>query len=272
MSLRARAVPALGVVLLAAACSSPPAAGDEVRLPPPHAAWDYQIGGGYDPPAGVEVVSRDHGDDPAPGRYNICYVNAFQAQPGAEDEWDGLLLRDAGGEVVYDEDWGEAILDTGTAAKRDEIAATVNGWIDECADKGFHAVEPDNYDSFTRAPDGLLSAGDNEALIRLLSGHAHARGLAIAQKNTAELAGARTANGLDFAVVEECGRHGGECGEYTAAFGDHVVVVEYTREGLDRACAGWGEELSIVLRDVDVSTPDDDAYVHATCATRHPAR
>jgi hypothetical protein len=252
----------LPVIVLVAACASAPA--EQVALPPP-GPWDYQIGGAYDPPDDVETVSRDHSDDPAPGRYNICYVNAFQAQPGAEDEWGDLLLRDADGEIVYDEDWGEALLDTSTATARDGIAAKVNAWIDDCADKGFQAVEPDNYDSFTRAPDNLLSADDNQALIRLLSAHAHARGLAIGQKNTAELAGRREANGLDFAVVEECGYHDSECGLYTEAFGDHVVVVEYTQEGLDRACAGWADELSIVLRDVDVSTPDDEGYVYGTC-------
>lgn len=258
----------LPVLALVAACADAPAANApaaDVTLPPPHVAWDYQIGGAYPPPDGVEVVSRDHGDEPAEGLYNICYVNAFQAQPGAEDEWGDLLLRDAGGDVVYDEDWGEALLDTGTGAKRAGIAATVNAWIDECADKGFQAVEPDNYDSFTRAPDDLLGAGDNQALIRLLSAHAHSRGLAIAQKNTAELAAAREVNGLDFAVVEECGYHDSECGRYTEAFGDRVVVVEYTQEGLDRACAGWAGELSIVLRDLGVSTPDDEGYGYGTC-------
>ena len=256
---------ALFVLLLLAGCAGPPAEEEPIVLPPPHVPWDYQIGGAYPPPDGVEVVARDHGADPAPGLYNICYVNAFQAQPGAEDEWGDLLLRDADGAIVYDEDWGEAILDTSTGAHREGIAAKVDGWFDECAGKGFQAVEPDNYDSFTRVPDGLLTAGDNEALIRLLSAHAHDRGLAIAQKNTAELAARREANGLDFAVVEECGYHDSECGTYTEAFGDHVVVVEYTQEGLDRACAGWADELSIVLRDVDVSTPDDEGYRYGTC-------
>ncbi len=262
----ARACALLILALLAACTAAPtPAAEDAIPLPPPHAAWDYQIGGPYTPPDGVEVVARDHGAEPAAGLYTICYVNAFQAQPGAEDEWGDLLLRDGDGSVVYDEDWGEALLDTSSGDKRDRIAEKVNAWVDECADKGFQAVEPDNYDSFTRVPDGLLTAEDNQALIRLLSTHAHARGLAIAQKNTAELAGSRVDNGLDFAVVEECGYHDSECGTYTEAFGDHVVVVEYTQEGLDRACAGWADELSIVLRDVDVSTPDDDGYVYATC-------
>lgn len=254
----------LGVVLLVGACVARPAPVDAIPLPPRTAGFDYQIGGGYPPPEGVRVVSRDHRDDPVPGLYNICYVNAFQAQPDAADEWGDLLLRDARGAVVYDEDWGEAVLDTRTDATRERVAARVNGWVDECADKGFQAVEPDNFDSFTRVPDGLLSAGDNQALIRLLSAHAHERGLAIAQKNTAGLAGARADNGLDFAVVEECGYHD-ECGAYAAAFGGHVVVVEYTRDGMARACAGWGGELSVVLRDVEVSTPDDAGYVYGTC-------
>lgn len=250
----------LVAVVLAACAPNPP----EITPPPPHAEVDYQITRGYPLPPGVEVVSRDHGAEPAPGAYNICYVNAFQAQPGAEDEWGDLLLRDDTGEIVYDEEWDEAILDTGTEAKRTGIAAKVNAWVDECADKGFDAVEPDNYDSFARVPDGLLSPSDNEAMIRLLSAHAHERGLAVGQKNTPELAAHRVANGLDFAVAEECG-HWRECGDYAAAFGDHVVVIEYTPEGLRRACAEWGARLSIVLRDVAVSTPDDDAYVRETC-------
>lgn len=236
----------------------------EVVPPPAHAVFDYQIGGGYPPPDGVRVVSRDHGDEPVPGLYNICYVNAFQAQPGAEAQWGDLLLRDSTGELVYDEDWGEALLDIRTAAKRQRIADRVNTWVDECAAKGFQAVEPDNYDSYTRAPDDLLTASQAEAHIRLLSAHAHRAGLAIAQKNTVELAGNRVANGLDFAVAEECGQHA-ECGDYVDAFGDRVIVIEYTEDGLTAACDEWGDRLSIVLRDVDVSTPDSGGHVRETC-------
>ncbi len=255
----ALAVLATTAVLVAADADQDPS----VTLPPAHATFDYQIGAAYAPLAGVEVVSRDHGADPAPGLYNICYVNAFQAQPGAEDEWGDLLLRDDAGEIVYDEDWSEAILDTRTERQRQGIAAKVGTWVDECADKGFDAVEPDNYDTFTRFPD-LLTSDGAQALIRLLAAHAHDRGLAIGQKNTAELVAAREWNGLDFAVVEECGYYE-ECGAFTDAFGDDVLVVEYTEEGLATACASWGDRLSIVLRDVDVSTPDDDGYVHQTC-------
>ncbi len=235
----------------------------EVRLPPLHAGFDYQIGGAYRPSAGVRIVTRDRTAAPAPGLYNICYVNAFQAQPGDEESWPAdLLLRDANGEVVVDDDWDEALLDTGTAAKRKRIAARVNEWIDGCADKGFDAVEPDNYDSYTRS-DGLLTADDATAFITLLSRHAHARGLAIAQKNTVELAGLRKRAGLDFAVAEECGEYD-ECGEYAEAFDDRVVVIEYTDTGLRKARAGFGGRLSIVRRDVDVTTPGSAGYVRRT--------
>jgi hypothetical protein len=234
-----------------------------VRLPPPHAGFDYQIGGAYPPPRGVRVVSRDRTASPAPGLYNICYVNAFQAQPGDEKTWPAdLLLRDGNGEVVIDQDWNEALLDIGTAAKRARVATRIDQWIDGCAAKGFDAIEPDNYDSYTRS-DNLLSAQDATAFVTLLSAHAHARHLAIGQKNTLDLAGQRGRTGLDFAVTEECGQYD-ECDAYATAFDNHVLDVEYTDSGLRKALAGYGDRLSIVRRDRDVSTPDNPGYVRRT--------
>ncbi|MGW7402646.1 endo alpha-1,4 polygalactosaminidase [Streptomyces sp. NPDC054833] len=232
----------------------------QVRLPPRHAGFDYQIGGAYPPPKGVRIVSRDRSSSPAPGLYNICYVNAFQAQPEERAAWPAdLLLRDTDGKPVIDEDWNEPLLDLRTPAKRERVAQTVDRWIDECATKGFDAVEPDNYDSYTRSQD-LLTADDATAFIALLSRHAHARHLAIGQKNTPELAGVRKKAGLDFAVAEECGEYD-ECGTYAKAFDDRVVVVEYSDKGLRKAVAGFGDRLSIVRRDRMVSTPGSAGYV-----------
>lgn len=237
---------------------------EDIVLPPVHAGLDYQIGGPYEPPPGVEVVVRDHGVQPAKGRYNVCYVNAFQVQPHAGRSWDAdLLLRDADGGVVYDDAWGEALLDLRTADRRERAAAKVGKWTDRCAAKGFQAVEPDNYDSWTRSHK-LLDAADAQAFIRLLSARAHARGLAVGQKNTVELAGSAKRNGLDFAVAEECGIHD-ECGDYAREFDDHVLVVEYTAKGLSKACGRWADRLSVVRRDLDVSRPSDDGYVRRTC-------
>ncbi|MER6949593.1 endo alpha-1,4 polygalactosaminidase [Nonomuraea sp. NPDC000554] len=255
---------ALAAPLITPSTASAETTAAAIVPPPAHAGFDYQIGGPYTPPTGVKVVSRDHEASPAAGLYNICYVNAFQAQSGAEQEWDAdLLLRDANGNVVVDKNWNEALLDLRTDAKRQRVAAKVNGWIDGCKAKGFQAVEPDNYDSYSRSR-GLVSKANAQAYIRLLSAHAHAQGLAIAQKNTSELAGSRQQNGLDFAVAEECGVWD-ECGDYTAAFGDNVIVIEYTARGLSKACSGWGGRLSVVRRDVSVSPKGSSGYVRQTC-------
>ncbi|MEV6505356.1 endo alpha-1,4 polygalactosaminidase [Streptomyces sp. NPDC051642] len=252
-----RAAPSTSVTPSASTSRSAP---DPVQLPPLHADFDYQIGGAYPPPVGVRIVSRDRTASPAPGLYNICYVNAFQAQPDERASWPAdLLLRDADGEVVVDEDWGEALLDIRTAAKRKRVAARVNRWIDGCAAKGFDAVEPDNYDSYTRSHH-LLTANDATAFITLLSRHAHARRLAIAQKNTVELAGLRKRTRLDFAIAEECAEYA-ECGEYAEAFDDRVIVIEYSDSGLRKARSGFAGRLSIVRRDLDVSTPGSAGYV-----------
>ncbi|WP_309234909.1 endo alpha-1,4 polygalactosaminidase [Nocardia sp. XZ_19_385] len=248
------------VVQQAGAASAAPA----ITLPPVHAGFDYQITSAYAPPPGVTVVSRDHGAERAEGLYNICYVNGFQVQPDAESEWPAdLLLRDKDGNVVYDAVWNEALLDIRTADKRTRIADQVGLWIDECASKRFNAVEVDNYDSYSRS-QGLLTTDQAVTFIALLAKRSHDRGLAIGQKNAAELVDQKTTAGLDFAVAEECGDTE-ECGVYATAYGDHVIDIEYTEAGLAAACAGYGSKMSIVLRDVEVSTPGDPGYVRKTC-------
>ncbi|MBP3076722.1 endo alpha-1,4 polygalactosaminidase [Streptomyces sp. CHA1] len=231
--------------------------------PPLDAGLDYQLGGAYRPDDDVQVVVRDHGARPVRGLYNVCYVNAFQAQPGARGWPEELLLRDARGREVIDEDWDEVLLDLSTDELRRAAAARVGRWIDGCAQRGFDAVEPDNYDSFTRS-DGLLDAGDAQAYLALLVERAHSRGLAVAQKNTAELAGDRKRLGLDFAVAEECGQYE-ECGVYDKAFDGRVLVVEYTEKGLERACEAADGRLSVVLRDRDVLPEDEEGYVRGAC-------
>ena len=76
--------------------------------------FDYQIGGAFAAADAVRVVSRDRAAQPDPDRYTVCYVNAYQAQPDELDWWQAqhpeLLLRDAGGRLVVDEDWDQALL------------------------------------------------------------------------------------------------------------------------------------------------------------------
>ncbi|MFF3015706.1 endo alpha-1,4 polygalactosaminidase [Streptomyces sp. NPDC057939] len=237
------------------------------RLPVANASFDYQIGAAYTPPKGVKVVSRDRTARPAAGLYNICYVNAFQAQPDALGWWQknhpDLVLRDTAKRPVLDEDWGEALLDTSTADKRTRLAKVVGDWIKGCASSGFQAVEPDNLDSFARS-GGRLTKAHNVAFAKLLADRAHAEGLAIGQKNTAEMLSDRTKIGFDFAVAEECGQYN-ECGDFAKAYANRVFVIEYENSGYDRACAGWGSKLAIVQRDLDVSAAGARGYRYRAC-------
>jgi len=252
---------ALAAGVLAAAATPASAA---VTLPPQAAGFDYQIGGAYTPPSGVQIVSRDVSAAPASGKYNICYLNAFQAQEGQDGDWPSdLLLRDANGNKVVDPDWKETLLDLRTADKRSRVAAKVGSWIDTCASKGYQAIEPDNYDSYSRSKN-LLTTTHAQEYIKLLSAYAHGKNLAIAQKNTPELAGNRVANGLDFAVTEECGEYE-ECADYAGPFNNRVVDVEYTASGMSKACPEWKSKISIVRRDLYVVPQGSSGYVRKTC-------
>ncbi len=259
----------LGVLVLIALALSGCAAQPAFTLPPAGGAPDYQLGGAYDPPTGVEMVARDRTEEPAEGLYSICYINGFQTQPGERDVWpDDLLLHDESGAPLIDPGWpDEVLLDTSTAATRNGIAEIVAPWIRGCADAGFQAVEFDNLDSFTRSL-GALTADDNIALATALVTTAHDAGLAAGQKNTAELTSQlHETAGFDFAVVEECAQFD-ECASYSGVYGDHVIAIEYSDAqavSFAEACRDQKTPASVVLRDRDLATPGDPDYVFELC-------
>ena len=240
-------------VVVPVADGSPAARRTDWTLPVANAGFDYQIGGAFKPADDVEVVSRDRNASPAKGRYTICYVNAFQTQADERSFWKkhwSLVLKD-GGKAVEDSGWGEWLLDTRTRAKRHALARIVGRWVTGCAIDGFDAVEYDNLDSWDRS-HGLISKRDNKRYARLLTARAHTAGLAAGQKNWAELGSTGPRLGYDFAVAEECARWS-ECGSYAKPYADRVYDVEYRRKDFDKACRRWGDRISVVLRDLDVT-------------------
>ena len=260
---------AAGAVLVAGCAAGSAEAAPKVALPPVDGQVDYQLGGGYAPPKGTKVVVRDRAEKPAAGVYSVCYVNAFQTQASEAGFWakrPELLLKGDDGKPVVDPDWpDEHVLDTSTKAKRDAIATIEFGWIDGCAAKGFKAVDPDNLDTWQRFP-GKLSRSGNLALVKLLAERAHARGMAIGQKNSVELGRRGKDAGLDFAVVEECQVYD-ECDGYLKVFGRHVIEIEYTTGGkanFAAACEDHGN-ISIVYRDLDLMPKGAKGYVYAAC-------
>ncbi|MGW4242870.1 endo alpha-1,4 polygalactosaminidase [Nocardia sp. NPDC004722] len=264
-------LPAVAAALIAAGCSTSP-----TPLGPPGfpagGAVDYQLGGPYPPPAGTAIVTRDSTATPAAGLYNICYVNGFQTQPGEREAWlrdrPDLILSDGEGRPLVDENWpDELILDTSTSVKRARLADILTAVITTCARKGFTAVEFDNLDSYTRS-HGALTAADNIRLASALAKSAHAAGLSVGQKNSAELGetGRRQA-GFDFVVAEECLRFQ-ECDSYTAVYGRFVIDIEYTDNlptSLDAVCARPDRVASTVIRDRKLVQPGSAGYFHRAC-------
>ncbi|PYF97902.1 hypothetical protein SAMN05216184_11377 [Georgenia satyanarayanai] len=273
------AVAALAAGLVLASCAGPTSPDDIARdsgtsapLPPTSGAFDYQLGAAYGEPGELDVVVRDAAADPLEGAYNVCYVNGFQTQPGTLPDWERLrpeaLLREDDGAPVIDPDWpDEAVLDPSTPGQREDIVAVVGVLIDGCAEAGFDAVEIDNLDTFLRF-DGVERSGAL-ALARKYADRAHAAGLAIAQKNAAELgAVGRDEVGFDLAVVEECAAFE-ECGAYRAVYGAHVLQVEYDDGdlSLDELCAAPERAPLTVLRDRRLVGPATEGYVRRHCPT-----
>lgn len=256
-----------------------PATASAFAPPPANAGFDYQIGGDYPLPDGVSVVSRDwFSGDPAPApAYSICYVNAFQTQanesgverPDERSNWPRKLVLSKLGD---DPHWGgEYLVDIRNAAKRKRAARWVGQMIDGCADKGYDAVEFDNLDSWTRFDGTPLAKrvpfGKRQALAfaKLLAARAHADDMAVGQKNTADVTpGQSSAVGFDFAIAEECG-HYDECDRYRKVYGDSVIAIEYHRDDFDEDCQTIGDEISVVLRDRNVSMPGSPGYVYDAC-------
>ncbi|WP_298255185.1 endo alpha-1,4 polygalactosaminidase [uncultured Arthrobacter sp.] len=233
---------------------------------PAGARLDYQLGGAYEPATGVQVVVRDVSDPPAADLYSVCYLNGFQTQPEESASWgaDGLVLL-VDGVPLADPEWpDEFLLDTSTADQRTAIAERIGVGLQECADKGYEAVELDNLDSYTRS-DGLLTLPDNLELAAMLVEHSHDLGMLVGQKNAAEESATFKDVGFDFAVAEQCVEFD-ECADYADAYGTAVLGIEYPEEsGVEDPCTAPDRPESMVLRDRDLTKPGDRAYLYRAC-------
>lgn len=231
----------------------------------PIGAFDYQLGGAYPPPAGVTFVVRDRLEVPAPGAYNACYLNGFQAQESERGWWDkyhpDLLLRDPSGNVVVDTSWNEALLDIRTSAKRTALARIEGAWIDRCAGDGFKAVDPDNLDAYVRSR-GLTTVAQTVAFANLLVTRAHNRGLAIAQKNASNLSGRIP---FDFAVAEQCQQYA-ECGAYARVYASNILEIEYKDAAFNAACSSAARTWPVIRRDTNLVAKGQPGYVYRRCA------
>ncbi len=205
---------------------------------PPVGDPDIQLGEVSTPASGVEIVVRDHGSEPAPGVYSICAITLPPAGSGAS-------AAPAGAAVSVD-----TVFDGGVAAL-----------IRSCADKGFDAVTFEGLEQ----PVGTTAVADRA---RAVATEAHRAGLAVGQTNAPASSAVLTSEaGFEFALAEECAA-AAECFDYTSAYGDKVIAVEYA----DSLAAPWTDvcadpatPVSVVLRDRGLAAPGDPGYVLEHC-------
>ena len=164
----------LGTTAAAGApAGAPAAAHHRVLLPPANGRFDYQIGGAYKPLLGRAIVDRDRTSHPAPGVYNICYINAFQTQAYQDGWWKqhhpALLLRNAErqahrGSGLARRDHPEHLdrTPTGQARERSRTAG-----CDGCKTRASTPSSPTT-STPTPARNGLLTQAEDFAFARLL--------------------------------------------------------------------------------------------------------
>lgn len=183
----------------------------------------------------------------------ICYVNvgAWESwRPDAGDFPQGILGNDYPG-------WpGERFVDIRAL---DMLGPIIEKRFDECAGKGFDAIEPDNIDTAFTDSGFSLTREDQLAFNHWLADAAHKRGLAIFQKNVPELT-AELVEVYDGAITEDCAADRW-CREMTPyrAHGKPVLAIEYTDVTDKEAFAVICNEpvvngLSLILKNRDLDT------------------
>ncbi len=197
--------------------------------PQPGLRWQWQLSGKLDLDLQVDVIDVDlyvgqsvvdyyH----SRGTKVICYISV-----GSYENWRpdaDRFPREVLGKKY--EGWsGERWLDI---RRIDLLAPIMRARLDLCAAKGFDAVEPDNMDIHQEDTGFPLTYEDQLRYVQWLAKEAHQRGLAIGQKNAADMT-RDLVDLLDFAILEDAFYYGWahELKPYTDA-GKAVFDAEYT--------------------------------------------
>lgn len=227
-------------------------------------SWQWQINGANpEPRVEAEVYDIDLYVDPAVvaalrarGTRVIAYISV-----GSWEDWrpDAARFPEEVLGKEY-EGWpGERWLDI---RRLDLLAPILRARLDTAAAAGFDAVEPDNMEIYTNDTGFPLTYEDQLAFARWLAEEAHARGLAIGQKNAPDQV-RDLVNVYDFAITEDCFVQGWcEAMLPYLEAGKPVFAAEYTDTGVDFAAAcAWGKQrgFSLILKKREL-----DAWVQ-TC-------
>lgn len=233
----------------------PPSA---VWTPAPGTPWQIQLSGAVDTRVDVAMYDVDGVDTPdaviadlhASGRIVSCYFSA-----GSWEDWrsdaDAFPAAAIGRRL---DGWpGERWLDVRDPTVRELLVAR----IDEAAERGCDAVDPDNVDGFSNATGFDLTYADQIDFNRFLADTAHARGLSVGLKNDLDQL-EDLVDWFDWALNEQCAAYD-ECDRlavFTGA-GKAVFNVEYVddmadAEALAADVCGAGPDLDTLIKTLDL--------------------
>ena len=225
---------------------------DEIWQPSGTMPWHIQYQGEMQNPDvpvhnldGVGTKASQVEELHAAGAHVICYFNAGGSETFRDDF--ESFPADVQGKPL--DDWpGEAWLDV---RELDVLAPIMAARMDECAKKGFDAVDPDNMNGFANDTGFPLTQEDALIYQRALIDLAHERGLGIGLKNTMELI-PELAEEIDFAVNEQCQQYD-ECDTYAPliALNKPVFNIEYQ----DGTCDGQPDGVSTLLAELLLDGP-----------------
>lgn len=226
--------------------------------PAPGLSWQWQLTGQLDLEqradvwdieleVGRSVVDHLH----AQGARVICYISV-----GSHENWrsDADLFPPEVLGKDYEGWSGEKWLDI---RRIDLLAPIMLARLDECARKGFDAVEPDNMEIHTNDTGFPLSYQDQLRYALWLAEEAHQRGLAIGQKNAPDMV-KDLVEVFDFAITEDAFYYNwaDEMRPYITA-GKPVFAAEYTDlpGNFERFCEKSQEfGFSTILKDRDLDS------------------
>lgn len=199
------------------------------------AYWDWQLDSPVDYSVDVEVLVMDLMETTAAdiagldarGVKTVCYVSIGAAE-NYRDDYDQFPAEVLGNDYYGWPD--EKFIDIRAL---DVVLPIMQARIDECAARGFDAIEPDNMDTWDNDTGFDLTRADQIAYATAIAAYAHEKGLEIAQKNAPALI-EELHPLFDFAIVEACFQWDfcDMYGPYLEA-GKDVLAAEYPETGID---------------------------------------
>jgi len=233
-------------------------------IPAVNTSWQWQLTSSVDQSVDAEMYDIDLFDNDASvvaslharGRKAVCYISA-----GSWEDWRPDASQFPASTLGNDyEGWaGEKWLDIRQITL---LAPIMRARLDQCRDKGFDAVEPDNIDGYTNDTGFPLTYQDQLTYNIWLAAEAHARGLSIGLKNDPDQVDDLLTY-FDWALTEDCFAEGWcEQMQPFVTAGKAVFAAEYTDMGM--TLNGFCPQANAMNVNAILKRRDLDAY-RETC-------